>query len=173
MATAGETAKRLRSRRASPLPSEGANAPFALALFISSYSPALLILAVRSWHHATGLFWVSLGLAVLSAGAFLLFIFVARQGGPFRAKVDEVESQDAELAAYVATYLLPFVVVFGATVQDVIALGLFLFFVGILWVNSGMVYLNPLLALIGYHVYVARITPIGAGAGGTILELFY
>ncbi len=118
------------------------------------------------------LFWVSIGVAVLSAGAFLLFIFVVRKGGPFRATVDDVEPQDAELAAYVATYLLPFVVVFGATIQDVIALGMFLFFIGLLWVNSGMIYLNPLLALIGYHIYVARISPIGAGPSGTISRTF-
>jgi hypothetical protein len=148
------------------------NPAFAFALFLSSYSPALLILAVRSLHHSTALFWTSLGLAALSAGAFLLFIFVVRKGGPFRAEVDDVEPQDAELAAYVATYLLPFVVVFGATIQDVIALGMFLFFIGLLWVNSGMIYLNPLLALIGYHVYVASLTPIGAGSGDTITRTF-
>lgn len=148
------------------------NAPFAFALFLSSYSPAFLILAVRSFHHSVILFWVSLGLAVLSAGAFLLFIFAARQGGPFRAAVDDVEPQDAELAAYVATYLLPFVVVFGPTVQDVIALSMFLFFVGLLWVNSGMVYLNPLLALIGYHVYVARLSPLGAGPNDVLPRSF-
>jgi hypothetical protein len=148
------------------------NVPFAFALFLSSYSPALLILAVRSFHHSAPLFWGSLVVATLSAGAFLLFVFVGHKGGPFRAKVDDVEPQDAELAAYVATYLLPFVIVFGATIQDVIALGMFLFFIGLLWVNSGMVYLNPLLALIGYHVYVARVSPIGAGPAGTIPRTF-
>jgi hypothetical protein len=135
---------------------------FAFALFLSSYSPAWLILAVRSFHRSTLLFWLSIGLASVSGGAFLLFVWIARRrGGPFEATVEEVEPRDAELAAYVATYLLPFVVVFGAKFQDVLALGLFLLFIGLLWVNSGLVYLNPLLALIGYHVFVVRITPIG------------
>jgi hypothetical protein len=148
------------------------NAPFAFALFLSSYSPALLILAVRSFDHSWGLFGASLGVAVLTDVAFLLFMKVAQQGGPFRAKVKDVEPQDAELAAYVATYLLPFVVVFGATIQDVIALALFLFFIGLLWVNSGMIYLNPLLALLGYHVFIAHISPIGGGAGGSLPRSF-
>ncbi len=147
------------------------NRRFAFALFLSSYSPAWLILAVRSFQHSTALFWTSTGLAVVSAGAFLVFIRVARQGGPFRASVTEVEPRDTELAAYVATYLLPFVVVFGATIQDVLALGLFLFFIGLLWVNSSMIYLNPLLALIGYHVYIVRITPIG-GTSATLSANF-
>lgn len=148
------------------------NLAFASALFLSSYSPALLILAVRSYHHSMVLFWISLGAAVLSAGAFLLFVFVVRKGGPYRATVDDVEPQDSELAAYVATYLLPFIVVFGATLQDVIAIALFLFFIGLLWVKSAMIYLNPLLAVIGYHLYVARITPIGVPPASAIPRAF-
>jgi hypothetical protein len=140
------------------------NTPFAFGLFLSSYAPAFLILAVRSYHHSTALFVAALAIAVVSAAAFLLFIRLARQGGPFRAEVEDVEPRDGDLAAYVATYLLPFVVVFGATVQDVIALALFLFFIGVLWINSRMLYLNPLLALAGYHVYVVRLHPIGADA---------
>jgi hypothetical protein len=138
------------------------NTPFAFGLFLSSYSPAFLILAVRSFHYSTALFAISLGVAIVSASAFLLFIRVAREGGPFRAMIEDVEPRDGDLAAFVATYLLPFVVVFGVTAQDVIALALFLFFIGVLWINSRMIYLNPLLALAGYHVYVVRIRPVGA-----------
>jgi len=78
--------------------------------------------------------------------------------------VEDVEPRDGDLAAYVATYLLPFVVVFGVTIQDVIALALFLIFIGALWINSRMIYLNPLLALAGYHVYLVRLRPVGVAA---------
>jgi hypothetical protein len=145
------------------------NQVFAFALFLSSYSPAMLILAVRSIDHSWPLFWISLGVSVVSAAAFFLFLQVARRGGPFRARIDDVEPRDAELAAYVATYLLPFVVVFGATLQDVVALGLFLLFIGLLWINSGMVYLNPLLTLAGYHVYIVEMSAVG---GGTVPRSF-
>jgi hypothetical protein len=148
------------------------NSAFAFALFLSSYSPAFLILAVRSVHHSSTLFWISLSIALMSAGAFFLFMKVARTGGPFRARVEEVEPRDGDLAAYVAAYLLPFVVVFGATVQDVIALALFLLFIGVLWVNSRMIYLNPLLALAGYHVYVVRLRSVGADAADTLSRSF-
>lgn len=148
------------------------NSPFAFGLFISSYSPALLILAVRSFHHSTAIFAASLAAAVLSVAALLLFLRLARQGGPFRATVEDVEPRDGDLAAYVATYLLPFVVVFGATAQDVIALVLFLFFIGLLWVNSRMIYLNPVLALIRYHIYVVQVRPIGADVTAVLQRSF-
>jgi hypothetical protein len=148
------------------------NTPFAFGLFLSSYSPAFLILAVRSLHRSTALFAGSLAIAVVSAGAFLLFVWLARQGGPFRAVVEDVEPRDGDLAAYVATYLLPFVVVFGATAQDVVALALFLFFIGLLWVNSRMVYLNPLLAMARYHVYVVRLRPLGVTTAESVPRSF-
>lgn len=148
------------------------NTPFAFGLFLSSYSPAFLILAVRSINHSTVLFATSLCVAAISAAAFGLFIWLARKGGPFRARIEDVEPRDGDLAAYVATYLLPFVVVFGATLQDAIALALFLFFIGLLWVNSRMIYLNPLLALIGYHVYVVQMRPVGVGEADILPRSF-
>lgn len=148
------------------------NTPFAFGLFMSSYSPALLILAVRSFNHSWLLFGLSLGVAVVSGLGFFVFLKVAQDGGPFEAIVDDVEPHDADLAAYVATYLLPFIVVFGATVQDAVALGLFLLFIGILWVNSSLLYLNPLLSLARYHVYVVQLRPKGTGAADTLPRSF-
>lgn len=97
---------------------------------------------------------------VVSVGSFLLFLNTVGKGGPFRAEVEEVEARDADMAAYVATYLLPFLTVTGANAQDVIALGLFLFFIGVLWVGSGLIYLNPLLRLAGVHIYVVKVRPV-------------
>jgi hypothetical protein len=134
---------------------------FAFLLFLSSYSPAWLILAIRSFERSCILFWVSVGLAVVSSGAFVLFVWAARQHAAMRVTVTDIEPRDAELAAYVATYLLPFVVVFGAALQDAIALGVFLGIIGLLWVNSSALYLNPLLAVAGYHLYVVILTPTG------------
>lgn len=145
---------------------------FAFGLFLSSYSPAFLILAVRAFDRCWGLFAVSLALAVVSAGAFLAFIHFARQGGPFQGEVLDVEPRDFELAAYVASYLLPFVTVIGAGAQDIIALALFLVFIGVIWVNTGLVYLNPLLSIAGYHVYIVTIRPTGVGAAGTLPRSF-
>lgn len=148
------------------------NRPFAFALFLSSYAPAFLILAVRAVNRSCVMVAVSLSLAALSIAALLLFVYVIRKGAPYRATLEDVEPRDAEIAAYVATYLLPFLTVFGATAQDVVALALFLFFIGVLWVNSGLIYLNPVLALGGYHVYVVRARAVGANPADTLVRSF-
>ena len=111
------------------------------------------------------LFAATLGVAVISVVAFVLYLVLERTGAPIRVRVTAVEARDVDLAAYVAAYLLPFVAIFGADVQDVIALGLFLLFIGVLWVNSRLLYLNPLLALAGYHLYLANLVPTGTASG--------
>lgn len=136
------------------------NCWFAFALFLSSYAPAFVILAVRAYGRSELMFWAAIGLLLVSVAAFLLFLNVVRRGSPFRAEVEEVEPRDADMAAYVATYLLPFLTVTGANAQDVAALGLFLFFIGVLWVGSGLIYLNPLLSLAKVHIYVVTVRPV-------------
>jgi hypothetical protein len=78
--------------------------------------------------------------------------------------VEQVEDRNGDLAAYVATYLLPFVMVSDPTTQDVLALAVFLFFIGLLWVNSRMIYLNPLLVLFRYRVFLVKVRTQGGGA---------
>jgi hypothetical protein len=136
------------------------NKAFAFLLFLSSYAPAFVILAVRAYGRSCVMFWAAIGLLALSVVVFAVFIrFTERGPSPFRATIDELEPRNPEMAAYVATYLLPFLTVTGANAQDVIALVLFLFFIGVLWVSSGMLYLNPLLRLVGVHIYVTRVRP--------------
>lgn len=136
------------------------NPLFAFALFLSSYAPAFIILAVRAYGRSSPLFWAALVLLAVSVASFSLFVRVVKRGAPFRAVVEEVEPRDADMAAYVATYLLPFLTVTGANAQDVVALGLFLFFIGALWVSSGMIYLNPLLSVVGLHIHVVTVRPV-------------
>ena len=136
------------------------NKAFAFALFLSSYCPAFLILAVRFYDRSDLGFYVSSGLVAVSIFVFAAFMAAAPRGARFRGRVVEVEPHDGELAAYMATYLLPFVMVFDAEAQDVLALVLFFVIIGVLWVSTGLYYLNPLLALCGIHIYMVRVRPV-------------
>jgi len=69
-----------------------------------------------------------------------------------------VQSRDADLAGYLVGYLLPFVGAVAVDWQDVLAFVLFFAFVGIIYVNSRMIYVNPLLAIAGYHLYEVQAT---------------
>lgn len=131
------------------------------ALFLSSYTPMFLLIGLRSIGRYNGVTAAAAVLAILGAGATWLFLGTAREKSGGRYQLLEVENRDADVAAYAATYLLPFILVFGGAWQDLASLAAFVVFLGFVYVRSRIIYVNPLLALAGYRLW--RVIPITAG----------
>ncbi|MCU1224677.1 MAG: hypothetical protein JWQ42_2770 [Edaphobacter sp.] len=55
--------------------------------------------------------------------------------------------------SYIVTYLLPFLAIKLSDSMDIASLGLLLFVVGILYVNSNLIHTNPILSIMGYHLF--------------------
>ena len=55
--------------------------------------------------------------------------------------------------SYIVTYLLPFLAVKMSDKMDLASLGLLLFVVGVLYVNSNLIHTNPILSMMGYHLF--------------------
>jgi hypothetical protein len=81
-----------------------------------------------------------------------LFLRTARRKTEISVVLLDVESRDGDLAAYLATYLLPFVAIFSADWRDLASLAGFVVILGVIYVRSRLIYLNPTLALLGYHL---------------------
>ena len=127
--------------------------PVRIVLFFSSYAPLFLIVAMRGWRDSRCL---AIGLAVVAVVAVLvLFVFLrtARKLAADRITVDSVASRDGDAMSYIVTYLLPFLAVKLNDVTDVGSLGMVLLVIAILYVNSNMIYTNPVLNIAGYHVF--------------------
>jgi hypothetical protein len=108
---------------------------------------------MRGWRDSR---YLAIGLAVVSVVAVLvLFVFlrVARKLAADRIKVDSVASRDGDAMSYIVTYLLPFLAVKLNDMTDVGSLGMVLLVIAILYVNSNMIYTNPVLNVAGYHVF--------------------
>lgn len=99
---------------------------------------------------------MAIGLAVVAVVAVLvLFIFLrtARKLAADRIRVDSVASRDGDAMSYIVTYLLPFLAVKLNDVTDLGSLGMVFLVIAILYVNSNMIYTNPVLNIAGYHVF--------------------
>lgn len=128
-------------------------------LFLSSYTPMFVLIGVRSWDDSPE---VTRGCAVLSGLGIIglaLFLFFAQKHAELPVRVTQVERRDADVAAYAATYLLPFMTVFTGEAADVLSLLGFIAVLGVVYVRSRLIYVNPLLTLIGYDLY--RVTTTG------------
>jgi hypothetical protein len=86
----------------------------------------------------------------LLAGISVLRGIAKRTGVPRR--VTAIEDRGAEVAGYLATYILPFVTVPEPRVKDVIAYAGFLSISAIVHVRSQMMQINPVLYLFGRRV---------------------
>src|SRR4051794_21075321 len=107
-------------------------------LFLSSYAPLFALLGLRSYDRSCTIFAISIALFVLSVGALTVFLRSASKSPKYQVTVAAVEYRSADVSGYAVTYLLPFLAVFEGTWRDVLALGLFIGLVGVIYVNSGM-----------------------------------
>ena len=110
-----------------------------ITLFLSSYLPLFVLVGVRSIGESFGITRICAvfsGLAVIGTAVFLA---AARKRNKITVVVVAVESKDGDVAAYAATYLLPFVTVFTGRWQDVISLLGFILILGVIYVRSRLI----------------------------------
>lgn len=137
-------------------------------LFLSSYVPLFALLAVRTSEDDRSAMWVFAGLAVAGLVALLVVLSAVLDRQPRPIHLVGVERAGEQTAAYVAVYLLPFLAATFVHWQDWVVFVGFLFFIGLVYVQSEMLYLNPLLALIGYRVFHVRYRTAGEAASGAL-----
>ncbi len=70
-----------------------------------------------------------------------------------QAKITGVEKRDENVVSYIASYLIPFVTFPLATPEQVLAILIFMGVLLVLYVNSNMIYINPMFNLLGWHLY--------------------
>jgi hypothetical protein len=127
--------------------------PTRVLLFLSSYAPLFLIIAMRGWSDSRYLAGGLAVLAILSVVVLFIFIRNARKLTADKITVDSIISRDGDAMSYIVTYLLPFLAVKLSDVTDAASLGIVLFVIAILYVNSNMIYTNPVLNIAGYHIF--------------------
>ncbi len=132
--------------------------PVRCMLFCSSYFPLSFIFSILLW--APPFYW---SIGIFTCGVFsllIMFLFIKRryrEGGRSQAKVVEVEKRDENVMGYIATYLVPFVTFPVDSPQKTLALLALFVVLLVLYVNSNMIYINPMFNLVGYHLYEIKI----------------
>jgi len=124
-----------------------------LLLFVSSYFPLSVIFFVLllSNHPVTAILILSFGTIGL-IGLAVYLRFVGRLGA-IRVKIKDFKSRDAESMSYIVSYVIPFLAIPFSSVGQGIALSIFFVVLAILYVNSNMIHINPMLNLGHYHIY--------------------
>lgn len=144
-------------------------------LFLSSYACLFAILAVRWAAH-----WAAHPYLVVAASV-LSVLGLASLHGLTRATAQDasrdfihiVSASDAgsDVAGYLASYLLPFVTTAFPGPWDLVSYSLFIAVVGVIYVRSDMVQINPSLYVLRYRVLkVTAHTTDGPNFSGFVIS---
>lgn len=125
-----------------------------LLLCLSSYFPLTVIFAVQFFFK--GEQWAGIGALVVGVAGLIgisAYLRFVRKLNSMKVKIDSVVRRDGEAMSYIVSYLLPFIALPSGDVASCVSLGVFLTVLVILYMNSDMMHINPMLNLMGWHVY--------------------
>jgi len=133
--------------------------PIKILLFLSSYSPLFLLLIIKiSDKIAIIPILLVIVTLILACIPFLLIkVFTKFKNKEAPVTIKEINYKDGDTMSYVVTYLLPFLSITG-TPKDVISIFILFFVLMILYINSNLVFINPVLSMFGYHIYEIQTT---------------
>lgn len=121
-------------------------------MFLSSYAPLLMILAIR--FEKT---WLRLACVALAAvGIVGLRVLMRLHREPLdqqgRYALTDVRGAGEGASSYLAGYLLPFVTISNPSVTDLVAYAGFFAVAYVVTTRTGIIQVNPTLFLLGYRV---------------------
>lgn len=147
----------------------------ALLVFLGSYFPLALILALQDVSEATwsaGLCtkwqacqvpelnhpWLSLSFMVVTGLCLILtFLILRKIRYKYRVKVTESKPIPSELISYSFPYIVSFMGVDYGSIGKLAGLAAFLFWLFIITFKSGQIILNPILIIFGWNLYEAKV----------------
>lgn len=128
-----------------------------IQLFFSSYAPLFVMLGLR--FQSTPLRIICFMIGAGGALCLLLILWQIRRGAPKRYRIERVEDRGDDVAGYLVTYLLPFLTIAEPSAGDIAAYAVFIAIVGVVYVRTGLIYVNPLLYVMGFRLFSVTASP--------------
>jgi len=131
--------------------------PFSLIVFISSYFPLMLILAIKDYDFAKcgfknpTLVVLIFGLTAISCITTLIAARSVKDGN--LVNLTKVSNKSTDMFTYTIPYMLSFYKFDLTDLNMVLSLGVFMGLMFILSYRTQSVFVNPVLAIAGYGLY--------------------
>lgn len=127
-------------------------------LFLSSYFPLVLIFGVFLLDQQPVWACALFALGLLSLAMLVCYLtWHKKHGARSQGTLVSFQRRDSDVMAYIASYLLPFVTFPLAAWQQITALVIFVVVLLVIYTNSNLLYINPMLNLAGLHLYEIHI----------------
>src|SRR5262245_13493673 len=117
-----------------------------LLMFLSLYLPLSTVIAALYWKSNLKIAILSLSLGIVGTIGMLLFLKLANDTSAVSITKPLIKRNNKDAMAYFVTYVVPFLVFPNETRERKIALLVFLFVIGIIYINSDLIHINPTLS---------------------------
>jgi hypothetical protein len=118
-------------------------------LFLSSYS--LLFVALAFKYKFANFTWIFFILALI--GGIATLIITKTKINPDNRKIIYIVSKNEQVLSYLVSYLLPFIGFDLTDINEFVSLIIILLIIGILYIKADLIYINPLLMLLGFNIF--------------------
>jgi hypothetical protein len=124
-----------------------------VVLFLSSFAPLFVVFGLLDSFGPGLASYICYGLAAGSVLALYFSFRSWRKLSVTQTTVARARPRDADVIAYVATYIVPFATLGVETWQQRGALIGFFVLVGVLYVRANLFYINPILAIFNFRLF--------------------
>ena len=133
---------------------------FRFLLFVSSYFPAFLILFILLLRTFPWLAWAALGVGLAGLASLGVVLWYLSRQVPRELAVKACRRQDTEAMTYIVSYVVPFLSGLLEGRDSAIAFTVFFLVLGVLYANSNLIHINPMLNLAGYQIYQVELETV-------------
>jgi hypothetical protein len=130
--------------------------PIKILLFLSSYIPLYILLIVRNYEEIG--FSLGLGIFSLVLGCLIFLILgrISQIGGEYK-KIEDIEDATKVNLEYFVAYVIPFLTDDFFGFENALSFLIVFFIIGVIYIKSDLIYVNPILVLARYNVFKVRI----------------
>jgi hypothetical protein len=125
---------------------------FRITLFLSSFAPLFALMAFEN-RHVPLAFWPLIAACIIGVAGLAAVMHALRSEVGAGIKVAHAVPKDGEVLSYIAAYLVPFLAVDLSKTNDAVLFSGFLAVLCIVYINSNMIFVNPLLSIAGFHTF--------------------
>lgn len=122
-------------------------------LFFSSYFPLTVILLILFVTQNPKLAWISFSIGTFGLLFTLIYFGISLKAAPIQVKVVERQEKEGDVMGYIASYIVPLVTFPLNGWQQILTLLVFILVLGVIYTNSSMIRINPMLSFLGYRLY--------------------
>jgi len=126
-----------------------------LRLAASAFVPAAAIAAIRLWDVGGTIIWslLSIVFAVVATVSLVLLLGARSATNAQPHTIRQSTDESGEVPAFLLAYVFPFVFLTVTDLRDVLAYLVFALFLLVLVLRTNLWQTNPLLLLVGLHIY--------------------